>query len=181
MTESKPCPSCGGQHLSEIYRLEAIPVQSCILLDTPEEARDFPRAQLRLMFCDDCGFVFNADFNLALVDYASTTEESQHFSGTFNRFARLLFSIAIEAAAARTMSEGIMLQFIRELATEHPDDFAMMMGVSRDGQHKLHARIRSFHNDIKVHVEQEAIRRLKKPVSNVQELFEGQEEDVMHG
>jgi len=84
------CPACGGQHLSEIYRLDAIPVQSCILLDTSDEARDFPRRPLVLMFCDDCGFVFNSVFDLAQVDYASTTEESQHFSGTFNRFAREL-------------------------------------------------------------------------------------------
>lgn len=88
MTDTKPCPACGGTHLSEIYRLEAIPVQSCILLDSAAEARDFPRRPLRLMFCDGCGFVFNTLFDLAMVDYASTTEESQHFSGTFNRFAR---------------------------------------------------------------------------------------------
>lgn len=83
-----PCPACAGPHGTEIYRLDAIPVQSCILLDTEAEARNFPRRPLRLMFCDDCGFVFNAAFDPAMVDYASTTEESQHFSGTFNRFAR---------------------------------------------------------------------------------------------
>ena len=90
MSDTKPCPACGGTHLSEIYRLKSIPVQSCILLDTQDEAINFPCHQLVLMFCDDCGFVFNTDFDLDLVDYASTTEESQHFSGTFNRFAREL-------------------------------------------------------------------------------------------
>lgn len=50
MSASKPCPACGGSHLSEIYRLDAIPVQSCILLDTEAEARAFPRAPLVLMF-----------------------------------------------------------------------------------------------------------------------------------
>ncbi len=59
MSDVKPCPACGGQHLSEIYRLDAIPVQSCILLDTREEAVNFPRHPLVLMFCDSCGFVFN--------------------------------------------------------------------------------------------------------------------------
>ncbi len=87
MIDTKPCPACGGQHLSEIYRLNSIPVQSCILLETRDEAINFPHHQLVLKFCDDCGLVFNADFDLDLVDYASTTEESQHFSGTFNRFA----------------------------------------------------------------------------------------------
>ncbi|WP_138466090.1 class I SAM-dependent methyltransferase [Poseidonocella sp. HB161398] len=84
----KTCPACGGTHLKEIYHLSAIPVQSCILLDTREEALAFPRAELKLEFCHDCGFVFNSLFDLDLVDYASTTEESQHFSDTFSGFAK---------------------------------------------------------------------------------------------
>jgi hypothetical protein len=79
------------------------------------------------------------------------------------------------------MSEGIMLQLIRELAAEHPDDFTAMMRISRDGQDHAHTRIRAFHEDIKSNVEQDAIRRLKKSVSRVQELFAGVEEEEMHG
>ena len=100
---------------------------------------------------------------------------------SFNRIARLLSDIAIEAAASRTMSEGIMLQLIRELAAEHPDDFTAMMRISRDGRDQAHSRIRAFHEDIKSNVEQEAVRRLKKSVSRVQELFAGDEEEEMHG
>lgn len=100
---------------------------------------------------------------------------------SFNRIARLLSDIAIEAAASRTMSEGIMLQLIRELAVEHPDDFVDMMNISRDGRNQAHTRIRAFHDDITHSAEQKAIRRLKKSVSRVQELFAGDEEEVMHG
>jgi len=100
---------------------------------------------------------------------------------SFNRIARLLSDIAIEAAASRTMSEGIMLQLIRELAAEHPDDFTAMMRISRDGRDQAHSQIRAFHEDIKTNVEQEAVRRLKKSVSRVQELFAGDEEEQMHG
>lgn len=101
MTIAGRCPACGGSHLEEIYALEAIPVQSCILLDSEEEARNFPRAPLALAFCDACGFVFNARFDGGLVDYASATEESQHFSGTFNAFARTLVA---EIAARHDLS-----------------------------------------------------------------------------
>ncbi|MEM6669867.1 MAG: class I SAM-dependent methyltransferase [Pseudomonadota bacterium] len=90
MAENLACPCCGGSATREIYALDAIPVQSCILLDTAEEARDFPRHPLKLRFCDDCGFIYNSVFDEKLVDYASTTEESQHFSGTFNKFAKEL-------------------------------------------------------------------------------------------
>ncbi|WP_420640470.1 hypothetical protein [Candidatus Leptofilum sp.] len=100
---------------------------------------------------------------------------------SFNRIARLLSDIAIEAAASRTMSEGIMLQLIREMAAENPDDFVAMMNISRDGRNQTHTRIRAFHDDITHNVEQDAIRRLKKSVSRVQALFAGDEEEAMHG
>ncbi|GAB5373579.1 MAG: class I SAM-dependent methyltransferase [Acuticoccus sp.] len=94
MSEST-CPACGSTATSTLYRVDAIPVQSCVLLDTEEAARDFPRADLSLAFCEDCGFAYNAIFEPGLVDYAAATEESQHFSGTFNRFAaRLVDEIA---------------------------------------------------------------------------------------
>ncbi|MCP4309352.1 MAG: methyltransferase domain-containing protein [bacterium] len=81
------CPSCAGARLRTIYQIDNIPVQSCILLDTEEEARAFPRHAIDLAYCENCGFIFNAAFDEKLVDYASATEESQHFSGTFGRFA----------------------------------------------------------------------------------------------
>jgi hypothetical protein len=90
MSERTTCPACGGRGLSQIYRLERIPVQTCVLLGSRAEALAFPQHGLRLMFCADCGLIFNSIFDLGLVDYASTTEESQHFSDTFNRFAREL-------------------------------------------------------------------------------------------
>lgn len=122
MTELTSCPACSGQALWEIYRLDAIPVQSCILLDTETEARNFPRHPLVLKFCDTCGFVFNAVFDLSKVDYASTTEESQHFSGTFNRFAR---DLAAEVASLYDLKGKQTLEigcgkgeFLQELADQ---------------------------------------------------------------
>ncbi|WP_420391613.1 class I SAM-dependent methyltransferase [Acuticoccus sp.] len=103
------CPACGSREVSAIYRIEGIPVQSCILLDSEAEARAFPRGDMELMFCDACGLVFNAIFDLARVDYGAATEESQHFSNTFNRFAaRLIDDIAAtyELSGRRTLEIG---------------------------------------------------------------------------
>jgi SAM-dependent methyltransferase len=120
--EVHKCPACGSGHVAEIYRLDAIPVQSCILLGSEAEARNFPRRPLLLKFCDECGFVFNAVFDLSQVDYASTTEESQHFSGTFNRFAT---ELAAEVAGLydlkgkRTLEIGCGKgEFLQELAQQ---------------------------------------------------------------
>lgn len=102
---------------------------------------------------------------------------------SFNRIARLLSDIAIESATTRTLSEGIMLQMIRELATKHPDDFIAMMNVSRGGRNELHQRIRRMHDDVKNNTEKAAIRRIKqkKSITLVNALFEAPEEEQMHG
>jgi hypothetical protein len=106
----------------EIYRLGAIPVQSCALLDSAAEARAFARHGLILLFCDDCGFIFNATFDGRLVNYASTTEESQHFSGTFNRFAKDLvaeIASAYDLNGKRTLEIGCGKgDFLQELVRQ---------------------------------------------------------------
>ncbi|MCI0730341.1 MAG: hypothetical protein L0332_26970, partial [Chloroflexi bacterium] len=93
----------------------------------------------------------------------------------FNRIARLLSDIAVEAAIGRTTSEGVMLQLIREVAASYPDDFEAVMSVRRDGRRAADARIRRFHDDIKANMAEEAIRRLRNSVSQVQELFDEEE------
>jgi hypothetical protein len=98
-----------------------------------------------------------------------TTQQGIRLS--FNRLARLLSDIAIEAAASRTMSEGIMLQLIRELAAAYPDDFEAIMRVPRNSRSQSDIRVRQFHDDLKEHVEQESIRRLQRSISRVDELL----------
>jgi SAM-dependent methyltransferase len=71
-------------------------VHSCILLGSAEAARSFPRRDLELAFCDECGFGFNHVFDDAVTRYSTDFEESQHFSDTFNGFAR---GLAREIAA----------------------------------------------------------------------------------
>jgi hypothetical protein len=95
----------------------------------------------------------------------------------FNRLARLLSDMAMEAAMARAMSEGVMLQLIREVAADHPDDFEAVMSVRRDSKRTADVRIRRFHEVIKASMKEEAIQRLRNPVVRAQEVL-GEEEDV---
>jgi hypothetical protein len=90
----------------------------------------------------------------------------------FNRMASLLSDIAIEAAAARTMSDAVMLQLIREMAVAYPDDFIERMVVPRGGgRNSVEGRIRAFHGDVKAGVDEEAMRRLKKAVGRVEAVL----------
>jgi SAM-dependent methyltransferase len=96
------CPCCGSSATRVIYRVESVPVHSCVLLDSVEAARSFPRRPLELAFCHECGFAFNHVFDEAAVHYSSQFEESQHFSGVFNAFARSL----AQDIAVRCQVEG---------------------------------------------------------------------------
>ncbi len=82
------CPSCGSTRLEPFHEQDAVPVHSCRIVDTLEEALAFPRGELRLAFCHACGFITNTAFDSSLQDYGVAYEETQGFSPTFRAFAR---------------------------------------------------------------------------------------------
>lgn len=107
MTDPVSCPACGAAETRVLYRQASIPAQSVVLLDNAAAARAFPSGAMTLAVCEECGFLFNADFDATLIDYAAATEESQHFSGTFNNFARDLIS---EIAGMCSLENKLVLE-----------------------------------------------------------------------
>lgn len=82
------CFACGSPHTQVFYEIGDVPVHSCVLLDSREEALSFPRGEIRLAFCPACGFIQNEAFDPGLLDYSRDYEETQGFSPTFTAFAR---------------------------------------------------------------------------------------------
>jgi SAM-dependent methyltransferase len=81
------CPSCDSTEVEIFHQEAAVPVNSCLLLASEEEARAFPRGAIRLGFCHACGFIANTAFDQALAEYSTRYEETQGFSPRFQRFA----------------------------------------------------------------------------------------------
>lgn len=81
------CQSCGSARLVSFYEVREIPTQTTVLLDTEQEAKDYPTGEILLALCASCGFIQNVRFDPGLVDYSIPTEESQAFSPTFGEFA----------------------------------------------------------------------------------------------
>ena len=84
------CPNCGGHDVHRFYEAKDIPVHSCLLMDTRDEAVSYPRHELRLGFCDTCGFIYNTVFDPGRHEYSPRYEETQGFSPHFNSFASSL-------------------------------------------------------------------------------------------
>lgn len=90
------CPSCGMQNTSIFYEARNVPVNSCLMMSTQQEALEFPRGDIALGFCEECGFIFNVAFDPLKVDYSPVYEDQQCFSSTFNAFAQDLAKRLVE-------------------------------------------------------------------------------------
>ncbi|OZH51995.1 SAM-dependent methyltransferase, partial [Hydrocoleum sp. CS-953] len=90
------CPNCGHNQLSLFYEVESVPVHSCLMSSTKEKALEFSRGDVKLGFCDNCGFITNLEFDSKWSAYAPNYEDQQSFSPTFNKFAKELASKLIE-------------------------------------------------------------------------------------
>ncbi len=80
------CQACGGRNLEPFYEVREIPVHSCLMVDSREKALAFPRGDLELVFCHDCGFIQNRLFDPERENYSPDYEETQAFSPRFRRF-----------------------------------------------------------------------------------------------
>jgi SAM-dependent methyltransferase len=67
-----------------------------VLTSTREKALEFPKGEIALGFCDECGFISNLAFNPSKVDYSQPYEDQQSFSQRFNVFAQGLAGRLIE-------------------------------------------------------------------------------------
>jgi SAM-dependent methyltransferase len=94
--EKATCKSCFSTDIAVFYRLNDVPVNSCLLFDNRQDAQDYPRGELALGFCGQCGFISNLRFNSQMARYTEGYEEQQSFSPRFNAFARDLAMRLIE-------------------------------------------------------------------------------------
>ena len=88
MNDGDACRACHGRDLRGFYRVDRVPVHSCLMVDTREEAVGFPCGDVDLAFCQSCGFIQNRCFDPSLQAYSPAYEETQFFSPQFRRFLK---------------------------------------------------------------------------------------------
>ncbi len=94
--ETSSCPCCIQGTMRLFHEVAAVPTNSCILLETREEAINWPKGEIRLGFCDACGFISNMAFDPVLTEYSGRYEETQAYSPTFNTFQERLARELVE-------------------------------------------------------------------------------------
>lgn len=99
--EKFDCPGCGSNNIYIFHEIKHVPVNSVLNCHSRESAMTFPRGDISLGFCRQCGFIYNTRFDANLVRYSSECEESQGYSPTFNAFVRKLAENLIEKYSLR--------------------------------------------------------------------------------
>ena len=85
-TDGDACRSCGASSLVPILHWPALPVNAALFPSSESESLAIPRASFRLVACDVCGLVFNADHDDGLVEYSPRCVETQACSPTSRAF-----------------------------------------------------------------------------------------------
>ncbi|HWR26611.1 MAG TPA: class I SAM-dependent methyltransferase [candidate division Zixibacteria bacterium] len=66
------------------------------MLPTKEKAIKYPKRDIKLGFCETCGFITNIPFDPSLHEYSTGYESTQSYSPTFNVFARGLVQSLVD-------------------------------------------------------------------------------------
>lgn len=97
MAES--CPICSSRALARLDARADVPILMNRLYPTAEEARQARRGPLELVGCAECGFVWNAAFDPALIVYDADYENDQTHSPAFASHVAARAQDVIAAAA----------------------------------------------------------------------------------
>jgi hypothetical protein len=73
-----------------------VPIYCNLLWPSHQAALSAPKGDIQLAYCPQCGHVFNAQFDLSLMDYTQDYENSLHFSPRFQAYATALAQRLIE-------------------------------------------------------------------------------------
>lgn len=80
------CPVCKSDETQILLKRYQVPVHQNVLFDTQEEARSILKGNLSIAICQNCSFVFNADFSSSLMNYNQDYENTQSYSSMFEEY-----------------------------------------------------------------------------------------------
>jgi len=142
------CIICRTPALVEFFALDAVPVHCNIQWETREAACAAPVGDLHLVFCTECGHIYNQAFDPALVEYSQKYENSLHFSPFFEAYAQDLARALVDkhSLTGKQILEigcgkGEFLNFICGLAGSRGVGFDPSY-VAESGDRESHCAVR---------------------------------------
>ena len=81
------CALCGSRRVAPLYEVRDVPVFCNNLWAGREEAVACPRGDIELLFCRECGYIWNTAFDASRLEYTGSYDNSLHFSERFRGYA----------------------------------------------------------------------------------------------
>ena len=63
------CKVCNGEILEVVYEVNDLPIFQNKVYSSKQEATQSKRSNIKIVQCQECGFIFNALFDPLLMDY----------------------------------------------------------------------------------------------------------------
>ena len=121
MTTTAACPICNGRHVRVFLQRSQVPVHQNLVVSGHDAACAMARADLDMVVCEDCGFVFNRSFDLSRLAYGQDYDNTQSCSGHFDAYLDGLVSDLVERDGVR---DSVIVEvgcgkghFLRKLVT----------------------------------------------------------------
>jgi hypothetical protein len=78
------CHVCNANiSTASLLNFENVPVSLLTVYKTEEKAKNCIQGNINLVYCQNCGFIFNADFETNLIDYSEEYNNNPLYSTTF--------------------------------------------------------------------------------------------------
>jgi hypothetical protein len=131
------------------------------LLQSKEEALNYPKGDILLGYCPNCGFISNLAYDPNLPEYSQRYEETQGFSATFNRFQRELVHELVKRHRLFNKhileigcGKGEFLSLICEIGTNHGIGFDPAYVEKRNSNRSLNRVhfIKDFYSEKYAHL-----------------------------
>jgi len=145
------CPVCGSAHGERFFSQRNVPTLIGLLWPDATSARNCPKGDVDLTFCQDCGFVWNTLFDIDNINYTEEYNNSLHHSPLFQNYThelveRLTKTYALQRKTIIDIGGG-KGDFLR-LLCEAGDNRGIGFDPSYDGSDdEVDARI-SWHREL---------------------------------
>jgi SAM-dependent methyltransferase len=91
------CPICASVQIKTFLRRQGVPVHQNLPFADPQSAQEIARGDLTLGVCQNCGFIFNQEFDISKLSYGSDYDNNQNCSAAFtSHLDSLVSSLVIE-------------------------------------------------------------------------------------
>lgn len=121
---NRVCPVCGSRKQMHLLKRQSFPITGSKYFDDFEKALSYPRGEIEMVVCEECGFIYNRlyDAEIKIYDDATNNErnESEYFSRYLSKEADYISSLVKDGFRIAEIGCGKDYSFLRLLHKRIP-------------------------------------------------------------